>query len=174
MARVFLAVGTLTLCACRNMPAPDAPPEQRVEFNEFRTHRISRTVNMDDPEAMQRVVSDILVPADGWTWTGKHPTVKVRLRGTQNVQYVADLAIAEATFKTTGPVEIRFEVNGHELERVRFTAPGKRSYVKDVPAAWLLPGQDNIVSAEIDKMWTSPGDGAKLGFILTKIGLTEE
>lgn len=174
MARAILAVGLLGLCACRNIPAPYAPPEQRTVFGNFRPYRISHIVSMDTPEGMQQVVADILAPSGGWSWTGKHPTVKIPLRGNQHVQYVADLAIAEATFKTTGPVEIQFQVNGHVLEKVRFTEPGKHSYVRDVPSDWVIPGKENLVGAQIDKLWTSPDDGTKLGFILTKIGLIEE
>lgn len=123
---------------------------------------------------MSHVVSDVLGPVDGWSWTGKHPVVKVVPRVNRNIQLVVDLAVADATFKATGPVNITFEVNGHKLETVHYEQPGKFQYAKDVPIEWIDPGKDTLLGAEIDKVWTSPGDGAKLGFILTKIGLTEK
>ncbi len=123
---------------------------------------------------MTHVVSDVMGPADGWSWTGKHPVVKVLPRVNRNIQYVADLAVADATFKSTGPVTITFEVNGHKLDTVRYDQPGKFQFAQDVPEEWIVPGKDTLLGAEIDKVWTSPGDGAKLGFILTKIGITEK
>ena len=43
---------------------------------------------------------------------------------------------------------------------------------KAVPEEWLTPGADAMVGAEIDKVWISKEDGARLGFIITRIGLT--
>ena len=129
---------------------------------------------MTDGDVMEHVVSDVMRPVDGWSWTGKHPVVKLVPKLDRNIQMVVDLAVADATFKSTGPVAITFEVNGHALETVRYDKPGPHQYIKDVPEEWIEPGQETLLGATIDKVWTSPGDGAKLGFILTKIGLTEK
>lgn len=125
-------------------------------------------------DVMQHVVADILAPSGGWSWTGKRPAVKVTPRGNHGITFIADYTVPEATFKTTGPVTIAFYVNGHIVETVRCTEPGARKLSKDVPPEWILPGEDNIIGAEIDKLWVSPQDGAQLGFILSQIGLTEE
>lgn len=118
------------------------------------------------------VVSDILRPAGGWSWTRKRPSVKIRLRGGLPVRYAIDFAVADATFAQTGPVNVTFFVNDHTLETIRYSAPGPQRYEKSVPPEWLKP--ENIVGAEVDKLWTSPGDGAQLGLILNSIGLTEQ
>ena len=162
------------MSACQNLPPPYAPPPQRTSFGSFRPYRISRIVDMHADNAMQQVVSDILAPSGGWSWTGKRPAVKIVPRGNHNVTFVADFTVPEATFKTTGPVTITFHVNGHTIETVPIPAPGAHKVSKDVPPDWVLPGKENIVGAEIDKLWVSPQDGAKLGFILSQIGLTEE
>lgn len=121
---------------------------------------------------MAGVVSDILRPAGGWSWTRKRPSVKIRLRGGLPVRYAIDFSVAEATFSKTGPVKVTFFVNDHELETVRYAAPGPQRYEKPVPPEWLK--SENIVGAEVDKLWTSPDDGAQLGLILNSIGLTEQ
>jgi hypothetical protein len=139
----------------------------------FRTYRIEHIVDLSVGD-VSRVASDILAPVGGWSWTGKRPTVKVRLRGSKNVRYIADFTVADATFKTTGPVSIIFLVNDHPLETVRYTKPGPQRFEKAVPAEWLEPMIETMVAAEIDKVWTAPDDGEKLGFILTRMGLTEE
>ncbi|MFM2124485.1 MAG: hypothetical protein RL328_936, partial [Acidobacteriota bacterium] len=95
-------------------------------------------------------------------------------RGNRNINFVADFTVPEATFKTTGPVTIAFHVNGHTVETIRCAEPGARKLSKAVPPEWIVAGKENIVGAEIDKLWVSPDDGAQLGFILTQIGLTEE
>ena len=121
---------------------------------------------------MSRVVSDILFPTGGWSWTGKRPAVKVHLRGGLPVYYAMEFSIADATFKQTGPVAVTFFVNDHPLETVRYNAPGPQRFEKTVPAEWVVV--DNVVGAEVDKVWTSPDDGAMLGLILMSIGLIEQ
>jgi hypothetical protein len=141
-------------------------------MKEFRSHRVEHMVDFSQRD-MSRVAGDILLPAGGWSWTQKRPTVKLRVRGTNQVRYVIDFAIADATLIDTGPVAIAFFVNGHTLDVLRFATPGPQHYEKVVPAEWLDAAQDNLTGAEIDKVWVSPNDGAKLGFILNRLGLTE-
>jgi hypothetical protein len=155
------------------MPPPFAPPEQRQPMPEFRAYRVQHIANFSEGD-MSRVVADILRPAGGWSWTGKRPTVKVRLRSANHVHYEIEFAIAAATFQQTGPVSVTFFVNDHVLDTLHFSKPGPQHYEKAVPAEWLVLEKDNLAGAEIDKVWTSPDDGAKLGLILNRLGLTEQ
>jgi hypothetical protein len=56
---------------------------------------------------------------------------------------------------------------------VPYKASGEQHFEKAVPAEWIEPGKDTLLAASIDKVWVAPADGAKLGFILTRIGLTQ-
>ncbi len=142
-------------------------------MEDFRSYRIEHIVKLSEGDISQ-VASDILRPAGGWSWTGQHPAVKIRVRSAQKVHYSIDFTVADVTFKETGPVSITFFVNDHALDTLHYAKPGPQHYEKAVPAEWLQTDKDNVVGAEVDKVWTSPDDGAKLGLILTQIGLTEE
>lgn len=168
-----MAVLLLALTACQNLPPPYPPPEQRLPIANFRPYRAAHIVDLSEGDRTS-VVADIQPPAGGWSWTGKRPAVKVPLRRTQNVHFKIDFAVADSTFQQTGPVSITFLVNGHALETRRYSKPGEQHYEKEVPAEWLEMEKDNLASAEIDKLWTSPDDGTKLGFILIRMGLIEQ
>lgn len=156
------------------MPEPYAPPVQRQPFEEGRPHRMQRIVSTTDGDWAAHIVQDIPRGEPGaWKWTGQKPTVKVTVRNNQGLRYSIDFAIADATFKETGPVTITFSVNDHVLDSVRYTAAGEQHFEKAVPAEWIEPMKDTLVAASIDKVWTAPADGAKLGFILKSIGLTQ-
>jgi hypothetical protein len=162
----------LILCGCRSTPTY-APPEQRPSFAEFKAHA-ARVVNMDDADASLHIVHDILgAPNSSWQWTGQNPQVKIRVRTEASLKYTIDFTLPEVTFKDTGPVTISFTVNGHVLDRVRYTRQGHQHFEKAVPPGWVEPGKFAIVGAEIDKVWVSKADGARLGFILSRIGLVE-
>src|SRR5579871_4318816 len=164
----------MCLCGCRNMPESYAPPVQRQPFENFRPYKVVRIVNMADAEAPAHFVQDISPYLEAnWRWGLKRPTVKVRTPTNENLVYTADFTVPPATFKDTGPVTISFFVNDHLLDQVRYASPGPLHFEKKVPADWILPRQDNTVAAEIDKMWVSKKDGSHLGFILTRIGLTQ-
>lgn len=156
------------------MPEPYAPPVQRQPFEEGRPHRISYFVEMSGADSMSHIVGDISPGEPGpWKWTFQKPTVKVFPRTNQRLSYVIDFGLPEVTFKVTGPVTITFLVNDHALESVRYTAFGDYHYEKAVPPEWVEPMKETLLAASIDKIWVAPADGAKLGFILARIGLTQ-
>ena len=164
--------GSLILVGCQDSPT-FAPPEQRQPMTNVRPYRVQHLALFTQGDTA-RIVSDILPPAGGWSWAGKRPTVGIRLQGNRQVYYEIDFAIADATFRATGPVSIKFLVNDHLLEEIRYDKPGPQRFEKLVPIEWLDFAKENLVTAEIDKVWTSPDDGAKLGFILNSMGLTEQ
>jgi hypothetical protein len=172
--RLFIASIAVLVSSCQNMPEPYAPPVQRQPFEEGRPHRISRIVNMSDGDWMAHVVQDIPPGEPGpWKWTGQKPAIKVVSRTNQGLRYVIDFALPEATFKETGPVTMTFLVNDRVLDTVRYKASGEQHFEKAVPPEWVEPMKDTLLAASIDKVWIAPADGAKLGFILTRIGLTQ-
>jgi hypothetical protein len=167
------AILVLGLSGCQNMPPPYPPPSQFVPFETFRPYRISRIISVGEEGAAEHFVSGILPPVGGWSWTNQQLRVKVKTAGVENVRYVIDFSVADVTFKETGPVSVKFFVKDHELASERYTKPGQQHWEKIVPPEWLQPNTETEIGAEVDKVWTSPGDHAKLGLILTKIGLTE-
>jgi hypothetical protein len=135
---------------------------------------MTRIVNMADDDWATHMVQDLPPgPLSPWKWTGPKPTIKVMVRTNQGLRYVIDFSVAEATLKDTGPVTLTFLVNDHALESVRYAAAGDYHYEKAVPPEWVEPLKDTTLGAAIDKVWVAPSDGAKLGFILTRIGLTQ-
>jgi hypothetical protein len=163
----------LVLCGCQSIP--DYPiPEQRAPLKEF-AMPAARVLNMDDPGVASRFVRDISPDLSAnWRWGFQRPAVRVRVRSIDRLKYVIDLALPEITFRDTGPVTITFTVNDQLLDRIRYASAGDHHFEKPVPADWLHIDEDAIVGAEIDKLWVAPGDGAKFGFIITRIGLIKQ
>ena len=119
-----------------------------------------------------QIVADIPAgPREPWRWVYQHPQVKLKVTRPAGLKYRIEFSIADATLKFTGPVTLRFLVNGKELGRKRYPAAGQFTWTAPLPPELLRVSEDNIVSAEVDKVWVSPGDGARLGFILSRIGL---
>jgi len=169
-----VCAAVMTVSACQNTPGPFAPPVQRQPLEEFRPYRLSAIVNMSDGDAQEHFVGDIAsMEATTWRWTGKRPTVRVRMRSAERLRYTIDFAIAETTLLATGPVTVSFLVNDRVLDRARYSRAGSQHFEKPVPSDWVAANQDSTVGAEIDKLWVSPDDGTKLGMILVRIGLTQ-
>ena len=159
------------LCGCGNLPEPYAPPAQRPLFEA--PLEGARILNMADADAERHFVRDISLELEGsiWRWTGKRPTIRLRADANQKLMYAIDFAIPDATFQHTGPVTVSLFVNDRLLDRARYTSPGRHRLEKPVPTAWLKPGEDATLAAEIDKVWTPPQPGgAPLGFMLIALG----
>jgi hypothetical protein len=148
-------------------------PPQRQPPADYHPHA-ARVVNMDDYDADLRFVRDIAPKTDtSWRWTGQRPAIKIKVRAINNLTYTIDFTLPDITFKYTGPVTVAFTVNDHVLDRVRYDTAGYKHFEKEVPPEWLTIDADAIIGAELDKMWTSPGDGKSFGIILTQMGLKQ-
>jgi len=84
-----------------------------------------------------------------------------------------DFTIPDITYQQTGPVKITVHVGGHLLDTIDCPKPGQRVWEKAVPPEWLSTDVPVLVRMEVDKIWTSPSDGAQRGFILTRIGFVQ-
>src|SRR5262249_30096536 len=124
-------------------------------------------------DAQTHFVKDItgVLEANAWRWVGKRPTLRLRPRVNQGLLYSIEFAVPEVEMKDTGPVTMQFYVGDHLLDTVTYKDPGQKKFEKAIPPEWMTPDNDVFLSAEIDKMWTSPDNGAHLGFILTSLGL---
>jgi hypothetical protein len=166
-----VVLSVAALCGCNNLPEAYAPPPQRPFFEA--PHPVVRTIlNMADVDVESDFVQDIspTLEASTWRWTGKRPTVSVRVGSGQKLKYVMDFAIPGAAFQQTGPVTLSLFVDHLLLGRASYAAPGRYRIEKPVPEGWVPANQEVTVAAEIDKIY-KPAPGAKpLGFILVAIG----
>src|SRR5690349_2628347 len=128
--RTWAIIGAaLALSACQNMPEPYAPPAQRQALSDFRPYHFSDIVDMGDADAPRYFVRDITGVSDGtWRWTNQKPAVKVRATSNQDVKYLIDFGITDATFSRTGPVTVTFLVSDHVLGSMRCAAPGNQHF----------------------------------------------
>lgn len=162
------------LADCDRPPEVYAPPEQRHPVEGYNPGPDAMMVDMRDPDASLRIVKDIHAPSDpSWRWTSQNPTVQLLVLSTENLRFIADFAIWDDGFKTTGPLEIQYLVNGRLLDKVRYTTPGEKHFEKPVPADWLAVDTDTTVAMFVDKLFISPRDGEKFGVILTRIGFKQ-
>ena len=55
-----------------------------------------------------------------------------------------------------------------------YYAPGGTHAPHQPTPEWIEKDAEATLSAEIDKLWVSPEDGTRLGFILSRIGFQEK
>lgn len=169
-ARLLLPVLLLLATGCSKAADIYAPPIERRPI-EGAAPDLEEFIEMRAPHAGHYLVRDVLNAPAGqvYRWTNQQPALRFHLRRSTGRRLRLDFVIAGVTFKETGPVTIAFQVNGRLLDTVRYDAPGEKRFEKAVPADWL--GADPaIVSAEIDKVWVSKTDGARLGVMLLGAG----
>lgn len=161
----------LCLVACESLPESYPPPEQRPPITSPGPDAMM--ASMAGPDADSYIVKDIYGPFGNapWRWSKREPTVKVLVVSNENLNFSTDFAIWDDGFKSTGPLEISFFVNGKLLDKVRYTTPGGKHFEKPVPSGWLALNTEATVALSVDKLYTSPRDKAQFGVILARIGL---
>ena len=168
----LVLMAALLLAGCDRLPETYAPPEQRHPLQGLNPPSESMMVEMGDPDADLRIVKDIYGASNpSWRWTGANPSVRMLLLRTDNLKFIADFAIWDEGFKTTGPVEIAYLVNNQVLEKVRYATPGVKHYEKAVPADWLAVDSETTLGLSVDKVYVEPRNGMKFGVILVRLGL---
>ena len=78
--------------------------------------------------------------------------------------------IAATTLRDTGPVTVVVKINGHVLGSIRCDQARNYRFDRPVPLEWVRPGEAVLVLAESSPLWTAPGDGARLGYLLEGAG----
>ncbi len=174
-AAMCAAAATLMLAACKSIPDTYAPPVQRKPLEGPDDTALRSFVNMNDPEAEAYVVRDVskTLESGTWRWTGPRPELRFSLSATANQKLRVDFAIAESTFRQTGPVTLTFTVNGNLLDKVRYVSHGEKRFEKPAPASWLRTDVHNYVSIEVDKPWVAPTERTRLGIILIRAGFVQ-
>jgi hypothetical protein len=128
-------------------------------------------VRSGDPTAESHYIRDVK-PLEGgsWRWTLDTPEFRFYLAATENRTFRLDFAIADATFKDTGPVRMEVLINGHLLDRPVFDRAGNHVYNKPVPSAMLGKNAENRVVIRVLNAWQAPDPGVRLGFLLHAVG----
>jgi hypothetical protein len=128
-------------------------------------------LDMADPDAPAHFVKDLGQPSpDGWVFSGQSPTLKIVALLTKDLKLRVEFTLWDVAFRDTGPVQLQFRVNGFELGKERYDSPGRKTFEKPVPPDRLVIGEESTISITIDKLWTSPQNGQKYGFILQRAG----
>lgn len=166
-------LGGVALSACSGPWYP--PPPQRQFANVEEPDALAVFLQMGNPEASDHILADINehIEGIGWRWTHEHPRLSYRLPRTKGWKFRAEFGFPASNFQDTGPVTVSFLINGHVLDKVRYTQPGDRRFEKAVPASWLRAGEETVAGADIDPPWIAPRDKARLGFVLHAVGFVE-
>lgn len=163
------------LAACNREPAAVAPPPQREAKGTTQDSTLGPYASMSDLNAAAYIVGGIspATEAGSWRWAYKRPQLRFFLREVKNLTFSMDFAIADVTFKETGPVTVSVLVNDKPLGKKRYDRPGR--YVLEIPAPQELLRVDalNTVTIEPDKVFTAKADGAQLGLILAGAGFRD-
>jgi len=143
-------------------PGPD--PDTHPSFME-----------MGDPRADDCIVRDVspTIEGAGWRWTHLDPTLRFYLKRTEHRVFMMDFTIVAMAFQQTGPVTLSCYINDKLLAKVNCSRPGDYHLKRPVPASWLHTGDPNYVRAVLDKVWTAPADGARLGYVLLRAGFPD-
>ncbi len=172
--RFVLLLTIILITACSKAPESTSIPSQQQDVRAADPPAVGRYVNMEDPLIKEYIVSGV-VPAHAeaqWRWTQANPTFRFKLKKLENMRFHADFTINPTALTATGPVTIIWLINGHELAKETHAKEGFKKLEKAVPAEWLKSDVDNIVSATIDKIYTSP-EGEKYGFIISNLGFID-
>lgn len=168
-----VALAALILASCARPPESYAPPAQSNIEPGPEPAPSSQFASMGSPWAEEHIVQDIEKgpTPEQYRWTNQRPKLQFEMTGPGPWKLVVNLVIAEATFRSTGPVRITFAVNDRSLGSIACNRPGPYRFEQNVPVDWLPARGPSTVSAIADRTWTSPDDGVVLGFMLIDAGL---
>lgn len=172
--RASAALLLVMLCGCTNIPDSYAPPVQRHPVSGPDTSHLKHFIAMNDPAAEDHFLADIgPLESGSWRWTRQHPTLRFVVPDPKGLKLSVDFSLSSDTMKETGPITIAYFVNGRALDTVRYEQPGGQHFEKAVPVDWLTGSEDVVVKLALDKVYTAPADGAKLGVTLVRAGFAE-
>ena len=126
-------------------------------------------VKFNDRDARNFVIRDISTGSK-MNWTFAHPEMQFPVEPHPNLRFVMHLWMSGNTLKQTGPVTIRVQINGRPVGEIHCSQDIEYWFDKPVPQEWLRSGEPVRVLAEADRLWTSPRDGVRLGYLIEQAG----
>jgi hypothetical protein len=173
---LLLLPGIISLAACSHETPPPAPATQSAAGIKVRSNPTKATITMSDPAVNDYIVKDIsdTLEANTWRWTYDRPELRFQLKDSKPQKVEVHFSVADATFKTTGPVTANFFVNNQPVGTMKITKPGAYVFSKPVPAGMLKTDELTTVAVEARPFWTSQNDGRHLTLILTEAGFVPE
>ena len=176
MRNAFATVLLLGLCACHSAPDAYPPPAQYVmpsgpEPAAAELAFARPLLAMSDPDIRSHLLADVIAGPEGdeWRWTNAHPKFQVRLAAAEGLDFLMRFRVPRETLVASGPVTITIGLDGHVLDRPRFSSPDEHLYRRPVPPGVLAAGKPLVVALDVDPIWTSP-DGTKLGILIHSLG----
>lgn len=165
--RLCVWTGLALLCGCRGDVAV-SPPEQRVPYQ---PEPLGSFVRMNQTDAERHFISGIYqLEENAWRWAGGKAVLRFHLDKTENLKYVMKFAVPREVLARSKSVRLRVLINGREFEKLQYQQQGIYDMDKPVPAAFLRPQADNIVTIEVDKPVLDDSRVPELGSILVHAG----
>ena len=142
MRNFILLAGVVVLAGCSKQP--DSLPEKPEFVRESR-------VDMNSPHADGAIIKDVMARAKGipWRWTNQNPQLRVWLSDTANRKLHVEFAVADATFKETGPIKVTWTVNDKPLDTVAYDSAGQKTY--DHPSRRICSGRCRKLRGRADR-----------------------
>lgn len=134
---------------------------------------LGQFVRMGETLAPDHMVRDISTEQGVFRWAYRHPELRFRVERAEGLRFLAEIAIPEVTFKTTGPVSVSAFINGKPLDSIRCPQPGKYEISKAVPSGWIDVTKVVQVTFEAEPRWVAPDDGNELSFLLYSAGFVD-
>src|SRR5262245_19768315 len=98
--------------SCGNQPVAYSLPAQKSLDLGPDPSGIGAFVTMEDPTVDDYIVRDISPAPGSHRWAMRNPELRFRLDGSAYSKFVAEFAIVESTFKTTGPLTVSAIIQG--------------------------------------------------------------
>ncbi|MDX2152423.1 MAG: hypothetical protein SFV54_16915 [Bryobacteraceae bacterium] len=164
----------LAFTGCVSIPDTYAPPMQRKPVTGPEPSSLREFVRVDEPGAEVHFLRDVSqhVEAGRFRWTQQKPTFQFQLKDRLHRKLRLEFHLHSDVLKATGPLSIKYLVNGRPLESVAYNKDGAHVYEKAVPLNWITTDSPTIVTAELSGTLKTP-DGNSLGLILTAAGFVE-
>ena len=115
-------------------------------------------------------VKDVLDSDGEHRWTAAQPELRFHLSSTTNRVLRARFIIPEDTLRQTGPLRIRWFVNGDWVAASRHPSAGEHLFTAPIAAGVLRPDAENNVRMLIENPFIAPADKQPLGVVLMEIG----
>jgi hypothetical protein len=169
-----LALLVLALTACT--PALEYPPPTQKTMPKGADPLPGPSlVHIGGPMVDSAIVRDVLgaEQSASWRWTNQHPRLKIWFHPGQPSLFYLRFTLAGVVLKQTGPVTLRMIVNDQVLDTRTFDKEREYVYSKPLPPGIAGSGDSAVVGLDIDPVYISERDGAKLGVLLQDIGFKQ-
>jgi hypothetical protein len=135
---------------------------------------MASTISLGDARFADRLSGFYQIEEQGWRWSSRQFSITLASLGPAvDARLTVQIYIPASVLEKIGAITLGARIGDHQLRPETYRQPGEFTFVRDVDADWMSPGQNRVAFTLDKSLPPTPSDQRELGIIVKNAALEQ-